>query len=95
MIQFILSKITNRHDNENLKLSNTYEQLPIFEEKKWIINFMKVFEMRKFFAKINNFKNLYKKMQIYKYSEIIGNTHLFPLHNEPSLMPVGWKLWKE
>ena len=26
---------------------------------------------------------------------IIGNTHLFPLHNEPSSMPVGWKLWEE
>ena len=26
------------------------------------------------------------------YSAIIGNTHLFPLHTEPSPMPVGWKL---
>ena len=27
--------------------------------------------------------------------EIYGNTHLFPLHNEPNPMPVGWKLWDE
>ena len=25
----------------------------------------------------------------------IPNTHLFPLHNEPSPMPVGLKLWEE
>ena len=41
-----------------------------------------------FFCKINNFKNLYFFLPIYRYSEIIDNTHLFPLHNEPSPMPV-------
>ena len=45
-----------------------------------------------YFCLINNFKNKKIKLLIYRYSEIIGYTHLFPLHNEPSLMPVGWKL---
>ena len=34
-------------------------------------------------------------LTIYSNAEIIGNMHLFPLHNEPSTMPVGWKLWEE
>ena len=35
------------------------------------------------------------KLPIYKDAEIIGNTHLFPLHNESNPMPVGWKLCEE
>ena len=35
-----------------------------------------------------------KKLQITNFA-IIGNTHLFPFHNESSPMPVGWKLWEE
>ena len=45
-----------------------------------------------FGGKIKNFKICKKK---HRYSEIIGNAHLFILHNEPSLMPIGWKLWEE
>ena len=52
--------------------------------------FMEFFEIRVyFFRKINNFKNVLKKIQIFRNSPIIGNMHLFPLHNEPSPMPVG------
>ena len=43
---------------------------------------MEFFEMRVFFGKINNFKNVIFFLPIYRYSEILGNTHLFPLHNE-------------
>ena len=52
---------------------------------------MEFFENRVFFGgKISNFKNLFKKkLPIYRYSGIIGNMHLFPLHNEPSPMPVS------
>ena len=46
---------------------------------------MQFFEMRIFFGK--QLKVVKKKNHIY--SEIIGHTHLFPLHNEPSPMPVG------
>ena len=50
---------------------------------------------KKFFGKIKNFKKLYFFLTIYRYSEIIGDTHLLPLHNEPSPpMPVGRKLWE-
>ena len=58
---------------------------------------MEFFEMRLFFLQQNKqlekFVNL--KKIIYRYSEIIGYMHLFPLHNESSLMPVGWKLWEK
>ena len=57
-------------------------------KKKRIINFMELFEKHLFFSKINNFKIIFF-LQIYRNAEIIGNKHLFPLHNEPSLMPVG------
>ena len=56
---------------------------------------MEFFEMRVFLEnKINNFDKLIKNL-IYKYSEIIGHTHLFPLHNEPSPKHVGLKLWEK
>ena len=48
---------------------------------------MEFFEKHIFFGKMNNFKNKIKT--IYRNAEIIRNTHPFPLHNEPSLMPVG------
>ena len=51
---------------------------------------MDFFEMRVFFwQKIKNFKNWLKKIQFFRYSAKIGNTHLLLLHNEPSPMPVG------
>ena len=56
----------------------------LFLKKKVIINFMDFFEKRVFFG---NFKN--KKLLIYRNAEIIGNMHLFPLHNVASPMPVG------
>ena len=55
-------------------------------KKKCIINFREFFENRVFFWQHDNFKILFP---IYRNSEIICNTHLFPLHNEPSPMPVG------
>ena len=59
------------------------------KKKKLIINSMEFFEKcRFFFGKISNFNNLKKKNPIYSYTAMIGNTHLFPLHNEPSSMPV-------
>ena len=55
-----------------------------------IINCMEFFEIQFFlFGKIYNFKNLQRKLQIFTYSAIIGNMHLFHLYNEPSSMPVG------
>ena len=57
--------------------------------KKMNTKFYRIFEMRVFFGKINNFKNFNFFLPIYRYSEIIGNMHLFPFHNEPSPMPVG------
>ena len=51
---------------------------------------MDFFEMHVFLgAKLSTLKICKKKIQIYRYSDITGNTSLFPLHNEPSLMPVG------
>ena len=75
-----------------MHLVNIYV-LPIigFWKKK---NYGIFLNMRIFFGKIN-FRICKKKIQIFRYSAIIGNTHLFPLHNEPSLVPVGWKLWEE
>ena len=49
-------------------------------EKKLIINFLKLLKIYKFG---------FFFLQIYRYSEIISNTHLFPLHNEPSPMHLG------
>ena len=58
---------------------------------------MEFFENRVFFgAKISKFKNvLIKKLTIFRNYPVIGNPHLFHLHNEPSPIPVGWKLWDE
>ena len=56
---------------------------------------MNFFEMCIFFCNLNNLKEGNFFLTIYRYSEIIGYRHLFPLHNEPSPMPVGWKLWEE
>ena len=51
---------------------------------------MEFFEMCAFLgAKLTTLKICKKKIRIYMYSEIIGNTHLFPLHSEPSAMHVG------
>ena len=54
----------------------------LFLKKKRIINLIEFFEKRIFFGKTNNLKKNYRN------AEIICNTHLFPLHNEPSPMPV-------
>ena len=53
--------------------------------KKKIINFMEFFEMSVFnFAKLTTLKICKFFLTIYRHSEVIGNPHLFPLHNEPS-----------
>ena len=58
----------------------------LFVKKKRIINFREFCEIHIFWGgKIRNFRNLKKKkLPIYGYAYIIGNTHPFPLHNEPS-----------
>ena len=52
---------------------------------------MEFFENRVFLGgKISNFKNVFKnKFTIFRNYPVIGNMHLFPLHNEPSPVPVG------
>ena len=45
-----------------------------------------------FWRKFVFLKIFKKSVEICRYSEIIGNMHLFFLHNEQSLIPVGWKL---
>ena len=66
-----------------------YAQLSLFENKM-NNKFYGIFgNALIFWGKIINFENLYFFLPIYRYSEIIGNTHLFPLHNEPSPMLVG------
>ena len=56
---------------------------------------MEFFEMRVFFCcKMNNCNKSKKKFFI-GLPNILQYAHLFPLHNEPSPMPVGWKLWEE
>ena len=49
--------------------------------KKNLWNFLKACI---FWGKINKFKKAH-----YRNAEINSNTQLFPLHNEPSPMPVG------
>ena len=48
---------------------------------------MEFFEKRIIFLGKN--KQHKKKLQIYRKAKMIGNTHLFPLHNESCPMPVG------
>ena len=55
---------------------------------------MKFFEMRVFLfaAKWINITNIIFFYQFIGLPNRLEYTHLFPLHNEPSPMPVGWKL---
>ena len=74
---------------------HTYAQLSLFE-KKMKINFLNFFEKHVFFWQNKQLKKKSKKkLPIYRNAEIIGNMHLFPLHKEPSPMPVGGKLWEQ
>ena len=48
-----------------------------------------------FASKWTTVTNIKKNLLIYRFAEQIQYAHLFPLHNKPDPMPVGWKLWEE
>ena len=47
-----------------------------------------------FGSKMNNCNTYKKNLPTYRFAEWIEYANLFPLHNEFSPMPVGWKLWE-
>ena len=55
---------------------------------------MEFFKCTYFFGKTLS-KFVKKSVQISRFVEIFQYVHLFSLHNEPSPIPVGWKLWEE